>query len=42
MDKTLTEILKNYLESLEEGRGSIEGVIRKQKVLGKIFRDIKN
>jgi hypothetical protein len=42
MDKTLTEILKNYLESLEEGRGSIEGVIRKQKVLGRIFRDIKN
>ena len=41
MDRTLSEILKSYLESLDDGKGSIEGVIRKQKVLGRLFRDFK-
>lgn len=41
MDRTLSEILKSYLESLDDGKGSIESVIRKQKVLGRIFRDFK-
>ena len=41
MDKTLSEILKSYLLSLDEKKGSIESVIRKQNVLGRLFRDFK-
>ena len=41
MDRTLSEILKSYLDSLDDGRGNIESIIKKQKVLGRIFRDFK-
>lgn len=41
MDRTLSEILKSYLESLDNGKGNIESVIKKQQVLGRIFRDFK-
>ena len=41
MDRTLSEIIKSYLAGLEEKRGNIESVIKKQNVLGHLLRDFK-
>ena len=41
MDRTLSEIIKGYLTGLEERRGNIESVIKKQNVLGHLLRDFK-
>jgi molybdenum-dependent DNA-binding transcriptional regulator ModE len=41
MDRTLSEILRSYLSSLEDTKGNIESVIKKQNVLARLFRDFK-
>lgn len=41
MDKTLTEIIKSYLAGLEDHKGNIHSVIKKQNVLGHLLRDFK-
>ena len=39
MDNTLSEIIKSYLSGLDEKQGSIESVIKKQNVLGRLFKN---
>lgn len=41
MDRTLSEIIRCYLAGLEDNKGSIESVVRKQNVIGRLLRDFK-